>query len=127
LSSVVLDASAILALLHEEPGSEVVKRSIPGAAISAVNLSEVVAKLTERGMTEEVIRSILENVQVDVHPFDRESAYKAGSLRKVTRELGLSFGDRACLALGSQLQKPVLTTDRIWKDLEVDIEIRIIR
>jgi PIN domain nuclease of toxin-antitoxin system len=127
LSSVVLDASAILALLHEEPGSDVVARSIPGAAISAVNLSEVVAKLGERGMAEEVIRSTLENIQVDVHPFDRESAYKAGRLRMVTRDLGLSFGDRACLALGWQLQRPVLTTDRIWGDLETDVEIQVIR
>lgn len=101
--------------------------TIPGAAISAVNLSEVISKLVERGMTGEIIRSTLEDIQVDVYPFDRESAYRAGGLRKVTKDLGLSFGDRACLALGSQLQVPVLTTDRIWKDLEVEIEIHVIR
>jgi PIN domain nuclease of toxin-antitoxin system len=127
LSSVVLDASALLALLNEEPGSQTVEMAIPGAAISAVNLSEVIAKLVERGMTGKVIRSTLEDIQVDVYPFDRESAYKAGNLRKVTRGLGLSFGDRACLALGWQLQRPVLTTDRIWGDLETEIEIQVIR
>jgi PIN domain nuclease of toxin-antitoxin system len=122
-----LDASALLALLNEEPGSQAVETTIPGAAISAVNLSEVISKLVERGMTGEIIRSTLEDIQVDVYPFDRESAYRAGGLRKVTKDLGLSFGDRACLALGSQLQVPVLTTDRIWKDLEVEIEIHVIR
>ena len=127
LSNVVLDASALLAMLNEEPGSEEVEQSIPGAAISAVNLSEVISKFTERGMAEEVIRSALEDIQIDVHPFDRESAYGTGTLRRVTRVLGLSFGDRACIALGRQLQRPVLTTDRVWRDLELDIEIRVIR
>jgi PIN domain nuclease of toxin-antitoxin system len=127
LSSVVLDASALLALLNEEPGGEKVEQSIPGAAISAVNLSEVISKFTERGMTEEVVRSTLEDIQIDVHPFDRESAYKTGALRMATRGLGLSFGDRACIALGWQLQRPVLTTDRVWRELEVGVEIRVIR
>jgi PIN domain nuclease of toxin-antitoxin system len=123
----VLDASALLALLNAEPGSEEVAKSIPGAAISAVNLSEVISKFTERGMTEEVVRSTLEDIQIDVHPFDRESAYKTGALRAVTKGLGLSFGDRACIALGCQLQRPVLTTDRVWRELEVGIEIRVVR
>jgi PIN domain nuclease of toxin-antitoxin system len=123
----VLDASALLALLNEEPGGEKVEQSIPGAAISAVNLSEVISKFTERGMTEEVVRSTLEDIQIDVHPFDRESAYKTGALRMATRGLGLSFGDRACIALGWQLRRPVLTTDRVWRELEVGVEIRVIR
>ena len=127
MNKVVLDASALLALLNEEPGSEEVDQTIPGAAISAVNLSEVISKFNERGMTEKVVRSTLEDIQIDVYPFDRESAYKAGALRMATKGLGLSFGDRACLSLGWQLQRPVLTTDRFWRDLEVGIEIRIIR
>jgi PIN domain nuclease of toxin-antitoxin system len=124
---VVLDASALLALLNAEPGQEVVQRSIPGAAISAVNLSEVVAKLTEAGMSEEAVRSTLEDIEIDVHPFDRESAYRTGALRTATKKLGLSLGDRACIALGGQVQRPVLTTDRIWRDLELGLEIRVIR
>lgn len=127
MSSVVLDASALLALLNAEPGQEEVERSIPGAAISAVNLSEVVAKLTEAGMSEEAVRSALEDIEINVHPFDRESAYRTGALRMATKKLGLSLGDRACVSLGEQLQRPVLTADRNWRDLELGIEIRVIR
>jgi ribonuclease VapC len=124
---VVLDASALLALLNAEPGNEEVERSIPGAAISAVNLSEVVAKLNEAGMSERAVRSALEDIEIDIHPFDRESAYRTGALRAATKKLGLSLGDRACIALGGQLQRPVLTADRNWRDLELGIEIRVIR
>jgi PIN domain nuclease of toxin-antitoxin system len=124
---VVLDASALLALLNAEPGNEEVERSIPGAAISAVNLSEVVAKLNEAGMSEKAVRSALEDIEIDIHPFDRESAYRTGALRAATKKLGLSLGDRACIALGGQLQRPVLTADRNWRDLELGIEIRVIR
>lgn len=123
----VLDASALLALLNAEPGQEEVERSIPGAAISAVNLSEVVAKLTEAGMSEEAVRSALEDLEIDVHPFDRESAYRTGALRTATKKLGLSLGDRACIDLGGQLQRLVLTADRNWRDLELGLEIRVIR
>ena len=127
MSNVVLDASALLALLNAEPGQEEVQRSIPGAAVSAVNLSEVVAKLTEAGMSEEAVRSALEDIEIDVHPFDRESAYQTGALRTATKKLGLSLGDRACIALGGQLKRPVLTADRNWRDLELGLEIRVIR
>lgn len=127
MNKVVLDASALLALLNAEPGSEEVESVIPGAAISTVNLSEVIAKLVENGMPEEAVRSVLGDIELDVHSFDLEAAYRAGSLRKQTRKLGLSFGDRACLAFGSRLGLPVLTTDRGWKSLEVGVEVRVIR
>jgi len=127
VSSVVLDASAVLALLNDEPGSEVVEQAIPGAAISAVNLSEVVAKLVENGMPEEAVRLALGSVQLDLHAFGAELAYEAGILRPATRKAGLSFGDRACLALGKQLSLPVWTTDRNWKEVEVGVEVRLIR
>ena len=127
MSSVVLDASALLALLNAEPGSEEVERAIPGAAISTVNLSEVVAKLVENGMPEDAVRAVLGEIELEVHPFDLETAYQAGALRNETRKLGLSFGDRACLAFGRRLGWPVLTTDRDWKKLEVGVEVRVIR
>jgi PIN domain nuclease of toxin-antitoxin system len=127
LSSVVLDASALLALLNSEPGNETVAEYIPASAISSVNFSEVVAKLNDAGMPEEAVRSALGDIELDVRPFDTELAYQAGILRTQTKKLGLSFGDRACLALGRQLQVPVLTTDRNWRSLEVGVEIRVIR
>jgi len=124
---VVLDASALLALLGAERGSETVAESIPGAVISAVNLSEVVSKLMERGIPEPAVRSALGEVEIDVHPFGEDLAYRAGILRLTTRSAGLSFGDRACLALGQQLAVPVFTADGNWRDLEVGVEVRLIR
>jgi ribonuclease VapC len=127
LSRVVLDASALLALLNVEPGSEEVEGAIPGAAISTVNFSEVVAKLVENGMPQDAVRAVLADIEMEVHPFDIETAYRAGALRKQTRKLGLCFGDRACLAFGGRLGLPVLTTDRDWKTLDVGVEVRVIR
>ncbi len=127
MADVVLDASALLALLNAEPGSEEVERTIPGAAVSTVNLSEVVAKLVEAGMPEEAVRSVLGGIDLEIHPFDVELAFQTGFLRPRTRELGLSLGDRACIALGLQLGAPVLTTDRNWKSLDVGVEVQMIR
>ena len=127
MASVVLDASAILALLNAEPGSRVVEESLPEAAVSAVNLSEVIAKLSERGMPEAAIRLALEGLGIEVHPFDAVAAFAAGRLRPATRRLGLSMGDRACLALGLSLSAPVLTADGSWKTLKVGVRVRLIR
>ncbi len=127
VSEAVLDASALLALLNHEPGHEEVAGTVPHAAISAVNLSEVVAKLADSGMPEEGIREALEGLALEVHGFGRELAYKTGLLRPTTRSRGLSLGDRACIALGSRLELPILTTDRAWEELDVEAEIRLIR
>jgi len=127
VSNVILDASALLALLNQEPGGEAVAEVIPGAGISAVNLSEVAAKLAEQGMPWESIRPALDDLGLEVHAFDIESAYQTGALREPTRSLGLSLGDRACLALGQQLTASVLTTDRNWREVDLGIEIRVIR
>ena len=123
----MLDASALLALLNDEPGGEAVESALPHAAMSAVNLSEVVAKLIEGGMPEEVVRPLLEGLSLDVHAFDADLAYATAVLRNSTRQLGLSLGDRACLALGLRLAAPVLTTDRAWADLDLEIEVRTLR
>lgn len=122
-----MDASALLALLNHEPGYEEVARIIPHAAISAVNLSEVVAKLADSGMPEEKIREALEGLALEIHGFGRELAYETGLLRPSTRSRGLSMGDRACIALGSRLGLPVLTADRAWEGLDVEAEIRLVR
>jgi ribonuclease VapC len=127
LSRVVLDASALLALLRLEPGNEKVAEAIPGAVISTVNLSEVVSKLLEKGVPEPAVRSALGKVELVVQPFSEDLAYRTGILRLATRALGLSLGDRACLALGQQLAAPVLTTDRNWRQLDLGVEVRVIR
>jgi PIN domain nuclease of toxin-antitoxin system len=127
MSEVVLDASAILALLNQEPGSEEVLKFIGKAAISTVNLSEVIAKLADAGIPDNDIILIINNLNLEVIDFNEEQALKAGTLRPITKSIGLSFGDRACLALGIFLNQPVLTTDRLWSNLSVGIEVRILR
>ena len=122
--SVVLDASAVLALVNSESGADIVGEVASEAAMSAVNLSEVVAKLAEGGMPEEAIRELLEELNLEVMPFDSEQAYRAGFLRPLTSAAGLSLGDRACIALGFRLGCAVLTTDREWSVLDLGLEVR---
>lgn len=127
MAEVVLDASAVIAFLRREKGAEVVASAIPGAAISAVNLSEVAAWLSDASTEEGKIRLTLDGLQLECSDFDGEAAFASANLRKATREKGLSFGDRACLALAKRLDLPVLTADRSWAELDLGIEVRLIR
>lgn len=124
----ILDASALLVLLKGELGSERVIQAIRDeAAISAVNFSEVVGKLRDGGMPAEDIHESLDPLELDIIEFDTELAYQAGLLRPITKNAGLSFGDRACLALAQHLNLPALTTDRAWKDLIPGVNVQVIR
>lgn len=128
MSEWVLDASVLLAYAYVEPGAERVREAITGGAVvGAVNLAEVVTNLTDKGLSSEAIRNLIEGASVPVISFDEATAYDAGLLRRETRHLGLSLGDRACLALARQLGAPVLTADRAWRDLDVGVEIEVIR
>ncbi len=127
MSRVVLDASAILALLNDEPGGERVAAALPGAAVSAVNLSEVMAKLAENGMPGTEIATALAVLGLQVHSFDEKMALAAAMLRLRTKPAGLSFGDRACLALGLGLSRPVVTADRSWRSLRLGVRVEVIR
>jgi ribonuclease VapC len=126
-SEIVLDASALMAVLREEPGAAAVEAALDYAAISAVNLSEVQAKLVERGTASELAWSSLVDLDLEVVDFDASQAKVAGDLRSLTLAQGLSLGDRACLALAQALGLPAMTADRAWAGLEVGIEIRTIR
>ncbi len=127
MSEIVLDASALMAVLREEPGAAAVEAVIDDAAVSAVNLSEVQAKLVERGTPAEIAWSWLVDLDLDVVDFDALQAKVAGDLGVLTRAHGLSLGDRACLALAQVRSLPVMTADRAWAGLEVGIEIRAVR
>jgi ribonuclease VapC len=127
VNDVVLDASALLAVLRAEPGAERVEPRLQGARIGAVNLSEVVAKLIEDGVPEVELRLAIGRLTLDVHTFDVQHAYLAGILGRSTRAVGLSFGDRACLALAQSLSVAALTADRSWSRLDLGIAIEVIR
>ena len=127
MSKAVIDASAVLALVNAEPGAKAVAALLPGAHISAVNYSEVVAKLADAGMPPEAVDGALGGLGLDVVPFAREQARLAGLMRPKTRHAGLSLGDRACLALAIQQKAPAYTTDSVWATVKVGVEIRVIR
>lgn len=124
---VVLDASALLALIQNEPGRDEVVRHLRGALLGTVNLAEVLSKLCERGVPLEQAVARLAPLPLQVVPFDIPLAHAAAALRPLTRSAGLSLGDRACLALGLAVGGEVLTTDGDWDGLDVGVTIRRIR
>jgi ribonuclease VapC len=113
--------------MQAEKGADKVEAHIEQACISAVNLSEAVAKLAERGISEDFIAASLAGLKLDVRAFDHEQALSAGLLRVATRSRGLSLGDRACLALARQLNCTALTTDSIWASLDIGVRVEVIR
>ncbi|MFN8608158.1 MAG: type II toxin-antitoxin system VapC family toxin [Vulcanimicrobiota bacterium] len=121
----VLDASALLAFLLREPGSDLVAAHLrAGACISAVNLSEVANRYVRIGQDALVVQARLSRLPVEVVPFDKESAFAAARLLPQTSALGLSLGDRACLALAVARRIPAVTADRVWSQLSgVDVEV----
>jgi PIN domain nuclease of toxin-antitoxin system len=125
----VLDASALLALLLDEPGASRVTALLDDAAISAVNLSEVVGQYAGRGIPVSEIRTMLSLFSIQIVPFDDALAFDAGLLVPKTRSARLSLGDRACLALARQLGSTALTADRSWSRIAraVGVEVELIR
>ena len=127
MPEVVIDASALLALLNGEPGADVVEEALPGGIISAVNLSEVVAKLCDTGMPEKAIRQVLTPLGLEIASFDEEQSYQAGMMGLSTQDSGISLSDRACLSLAKMLGVIALTADRAWAGLSVGVKVRVIR
>ncbi len=125
----VLDASAVLAVILEEPGADVVAAALrSGAAMSTVNVAEVAARLHQDGWPESEVALVFGTLGIEVLPFGPEAALLSGRLRTATRRLGLGLGDRAYLATGRVEACPVLTSDRSWRALDIaDVEVRCIR
>jgi ribonuclease VapC len=128
MSSIVLDASALLAILNQEPGAELLTEELLSEAVtSTVNVAEVHSKLVSRGLApKDAWEATLSPIREAV-PFALEHARLAGDLAVHTRSLGLSLGDRACLALGLTLKAPIYTADRSWKKLKIGAHIHSIR
>ncbi|MHC2109116.1 type II toxin-antitoxin system VapC family toxin [Methylobacterium sp. CM6246] len=129
MTEIVLDASAVLAVIFDEAGAERVASHLPGAMISTVNVAEVMTKLFDLGMPQATVEDIFAGLQLTILPFDLEQAAEAAHLRIHTREAGLSLGDRACLATAKRQGAPALTSDKAWKGLKraVGVKIELIR
>ena len=127
MHKVVLDASAVLALLQGEPGGEQVLNHFEGSVIGTVNFAEAQATLLARGMDEAAALRAVRSCAREIIPFDMEQASSTAALLLRTHSLQLSLGDRACLALGMALKAPVYTADRAWAGLQLGIDIRVIR
>jgi PIN domain nuclease of toxin-antitoxin system len=123
----VLDASALLAYLQDEPGNETIEPMLDESAISSVNWAEVVQKSVAGGVEVDGLREDVEALGVSVLPFTAEEAETTGRLWLETRSAGLSLGDRACLSVGIRLGVPVLTTDQVWGTLNLPVTVHVMR
>ena len=124
---VVLDASALLAYLRAEPGSDQVDDVLGAATITSVNWAEVLQKSLSVGVDVKGLRQDLQALGLVVEPFSAGDADTAARLWPQTRRLGLSLADRACLSLGLRLHLPVLTCDRAWAELPLPLRIQLLR
>lgn len=123
----VIDASAFICWADREPGAHIVDTHLDrGAMISAVNLAETISKFVERGMDIPDIRRAVERSFLTIIPFDADLAWRAGLLRTTTRHLGLSLGDRACLALAEREGGVAVTCDRAWREV-ADVAVELVR
>lgn len=127
MTDYVLDASAVLAVIQEEPGAERIEAHLDTGCISAVNLAEIVGKLQDRGLDDSEINELIALLDLDTRILDKEGAVFLGKLRQTTKVAGLSLGDRACLALAHSLGATAITMDRAWKDLDVGVTIEVAR
>lgn len=130
---VVLDASALLAYLRDEPGAEFVADAIAGGAVmSAVNIAEVLSRAADRGadpsaLADELTARGLLHGAIGVEPFQAVDAVEVAQLRPLTRAAGLSIADRACLALARRLGAGAVTADTAWRDVEGDVDVELIQ
>lgn len=130
MSAWVLDASALLAYLWQEPGHETVAQRIERSTVmmSSVNLSEVLSRAADKGMSPSAMAALQATLPFEIIPFDRAQAQTAASLRPPTKALDLSLGDRACLALAIERQAVALTADRVWQTLKIEgLSVELLR
>lgn len=124
---IVLDASALLAFLFRESGHELVAKAMADACISTVNLAETLGRFSRDGHDPEPIAKRLADSSMEIVPFSSKQAFICARLLPRTRELGLSLGDRACIALAMDRRISVMTADRAWAALEADFGLTLIR
>ena len=126
---IVLDASAVLALLFEEPGAEMVRAHLRAGVIGAANLAEVLAKLSDHRLPAPEAARAVAILGLEVAPMTEAQEQRSAGMRPATRRAGLSLGDRACLALAAELGAPALTADRGWAGIAgaAGVKVQVIR
>jgi PIN domain nuclease of toxin-antitoxin system len=127
---IALDASALLAFLFREPGHDLVARALPRCCMSTVNLAEVLGRFERDGHGAAPVHRGLRAGGIELVPFGEQDAALAAALVPLTRHLGLSLGDRACLALARSRGIAVVTADRVWREIdaeELGVPVEVIR
>ncbi len=127
MSAIVFDSSVVIAILKQERGFESAESSLSDALISTVNMSEIATYLARNGVPSDTIQEVLASFPIQVVPFEESLAIQTGCLYSSCKHLGLSLGDRACLALAMSRKMPVLTADRVWSKLDLGISIQVLR
>ncbi|MGA2770815.1 MAG: type II toxin-antitoxin system VapC family toxin [Bryobacteraceae bacterium] len=123
----VLDSSALIALVRGEPGSETVRAAMGASVVCAVNLSETMAKLIRAGGEPRLVQRYLRGLQLEIMPWDEELAWESRDLCSLAWTHGISFADRACLALARHLRLAAVTGDTAWKKLDVGVRVVLFR
>ncbi|KQT35148.1 hypothetical protein ASG29_03235 [Sphingomonas sp. Leaf412] len=123
----VVDASVVLAFLLNEPGGDILVRDEGPFLLSTVTLAEILTKVIERELSADDVTLVLRRLPIQYIDHDRDDARRAADLRPLTIALGRSLGDRICLALAQRFDIPVLTADHAWAQLDIGIDVRLIR
>jgi ribonuclease VapC len=124
---IVIDASALLALLLKERGQDKVAARLSGSVMSAVNLSEVFARLVRHGIFPEELHPKIGELGITAVSFDLDQAIIAASIWDTARAAGLGLADCCCLALALRDNLTVLTADKVWQSLGLPLNIELIR
>ncbi len=127
MSAIVFDSSVVIAILKQERGFESAEELLSKALISTVNLAEVATYLARNSVPRETIQEVLTSFPIQVVPFEESLAIETGYLYPSSKNLGLSLGDRACLALAISRKLPVLTADLVWSQLDLEISVQVLR
>lgn len=127
-NNVVLDSSALLALIQNEPGAEIIKPLLNITVMSTINVAESLTVLQRANISPQEALSLINDIVNMIVPFDLEQARHVAELQSHVQHKGLSLGDRACISLGIKLQASIYTADKVWSELKLmGAEIKLIR